>query len=280
MKLDLYKKIIREYSEMGGGAIILTPIVGEFFLDKYCLERLETARQFHNIGMISLTSNGISLDATGKENWNYIIKNTDFIQFSIGGTSKESYKEMYGVDEFEKVTTNIKEFALLRNKIRPEYPLRLLFRVADKSKIKKNDIMEYKKLGYEIIIDNVYGNWGGLITEHDLPSGAILKANKEVHNKRNPCFVFYIGPAITSSGLVSACGCMNSECVELIVGDCNKQSLQKIWNNEEYGKIKASFGTRSMPEVCKQCTQYMDGVEYSLSLKALFYREGRYPFGY
>lgn len=281
MSLELYEKIIREYSEMGGGTLDFSPINGDFFLDSKCLERIEIARRYPKIGTITVVTNGIALDRI-KDSWNYFINNTDIMHFSIGGLTRESYHKMYGVDKYEKVKSNIVNFAKLRNRIRPEYVLGLILRVAKKSEVFKSpDFKEFKKLGIDIMIDNVYSNWGGTVGEEDLPAGAILRENIPLQAKLNPCFVFYIGLGITSSGLAVACSCMNEEISpELTIGDCTKESLEEIWNSERYKKIKSSFGTGNLPEICKRCTHYMDGVKYSLTPDVLNFKEGRYPFGY
>ena len=53
MSLDLYKKIITEYVEMGGGDLGLTPTVGEPLADKFIIERIKFARSFKEINKIS-----------------------------------------------------------------------------------------------------------------------------------------------------------------------------------------------------------------------------------
>lgn len=280
LPIELYEKIIREYSQMGGGTLDFSPIVGDFFLDSKCLERIEIARKYPNIGTICVVTNAIALDRI-KNNWDYFIKHTDVLHISCGGASKEFYYKMYGVDKYEKVKSNIIEFAKLKNKIRPEYSLNLIFRVAKKSEVFKSlDFKEYEKLGIGITVDNAYGNWGGLINEENLPPGASFIENIPFQKKANPCFVFYIGLGIASSGLAVACSCMNAEAEELIVGDCRKESLKDIWNNEKYQRLKSSFGTESMPEICKKCSYYKDGLKYSLRPEVLNFKEGRYPFGY
>lgn len=283
MDIGLYEKIVREFSEMGGGSLDFSPIVGDFFLDSRCLERIEIARKYPNIGSICAVTNGIALNRI-KDDWEYFLKHTDVLHFSVGGLSglsREAYREMYGVDKYEKVRSNIIDFARLRNRVRPDYPIGLLLRVSSKSEVFKSpDFKEFKNLGVDIFVDNVYGNWGGMITKEDLPEGTIFKRNPSTAEKSNPCFVFYIGMGITSSGLGVACSCMNAEVAELTVGDCKKEHLKDIWNNEKYRRLKSSFGSERMPEICEKCTYYQDGIRYSLRPNVVNFKEGRYPFGY
>jgi len=281
MPIDLYEKIVAEYAEMGGGALLFTPITGDFFLDSKCIERIKIARKYSNIATISATTNGIALNHIGKDNWKELLRDTDFLQFSVGGLDRAAYRRMFGVDKFDTVLTNIVEFAQMRNKIRASYPLRLIFRTSEKKEIVNSPLLkELEALGYEILVDNSFGNWGGLISKEDLPNNAILKQNIPYTSKRSPCFVFFLGLCITSSGLASACGCMNSEAIELIVGDLKHESLKSVWNNKKYQKLKASFGSKAMPSICKKCSQYESGHEFSTKAEVLNFKPGRYPFGY
>lgn len=277
MPLELYEKIIREYSEMGGGVIDLSPITGDFFLNSKCLERIEIARKYPNIGAIKVTTNAIAMDRI-KDNWDSFIKQTDCVQFSVGGLDKDSYREMYGVDKYERVRQNIIEFAMLKNRIKPRYSLTMFLRVKKKflKLIRDPDYKMYKNLGIKIVIDNVYGNWSGMVSEKDLPHGVIFKKNAPIHEKANPCFVFYLGLNVTVSGLAVACGCIESENTALEIGDCKRQSLKDIWNNEKYKKLKSSFAAGNMPQVCRNCTFYEDGIKFSLTPQMLNFEEGRY----
>ena len=49
MDMQIYEKGVRDFSDMGGGAIGLSPVTGEPLLDPYLSERIEFASQFNNI---------------------------------------------------------------------------------------------------------------------------------------------------------------------------------------------------------------------------------------
>lgn len=280
MPLHLFEKIISEFSAMGGGALLLTPIIGDFFLDSCWRQRVQIARRYENIGMISVTTNGIALDRAGEENLAYFLEHTDFLQFSIGGVSREGYREMFGVDRFDRARANAIALAELRNRVRPTDPLRLAFRVTDPALIRQSKETEvFKKLGYEIVIENQFGNWGGIIKPSDLPSGAVLRRPLSFREKQNPCFVFYLGLFVASSGKVTICGCMDAE-VEETIGDCATENLKDIWHKQRYQEVKASFGTQQMPDICKRCSFYEDGVKFSLTPEVMAFQSGQYPFGY
>ena len=58
MAMDLFEKAIRDYQEIGGGPVSLTPLVGEAFLDKHLLRRLRFMKQAPSITKVSVTTNG------------------------------------------------------------------------------------------------------------------------------------------------------------------------------------------------------------------------------
>ena len=57
MDMDLFKKIIHEYVEIGGGDLGLGPTVGDPLADKYIIERIKFARTFNRINNIGFLYN-------------------------------------------------------------------------------------------------------------------------------------------------------------------------------------------------------------------------------
>ena len=278
MTEELYAKIVRDYAEMGGGALILTPIVGDFFLDSQWKERLRVARSNPSIGMISVTTNAIALSEAADDDLRFYLVHTDFTQISLGGTTSETYFSMFGVDQFEAAVAGARRLAKLRNQIRPSYPLRVGFRVADAAATEASPLThELLGLGFEVAIESEFGNWGGSVRADELPVGALLRRPKSWREKRNPCFVFFLGLFVASSGKVTVCGCMDAN-VDEVIGDCNSQNLADIWKGQVYREIKKSFGTPEMPSICKRCSFYEDGVEFSRSPEMVNFVPGRYPF--
>src|SRR5262249_60938755 len=58
MPLDLFSQAIRQYSEIGGGPVGLTPMVGEVLLDKMLLDRLRILDDSPAVTVVSAISNG------------------------------------------------------------------------------------------------------------------------------------------------------------------------------------------------------------------------------
>jgi MoaA/NifB/PqqE/SkfB family radical SAM enzyme len=279
MSLELFEKIVREYAEMGGGALLLTPIVGDFFLDKHWRERVAIARRHCAIGMISVTTNAIALSKVPDRDIEEFLRDTDFMQVSIGGASREAYRAMFGVDRYDRVKSNVIRLSTIRDRVAPDYPIRIGYRVASKEEVlASKDYALFRSLGFEIVVETEFGNWGGLVEQSDLIPGARLRAVPSIADKRNPCFVFFLGLFVAASGKVTVCGCMDAE-LQAVIGDCRRQTIAEIWHGAAYHTVKASFGSERMPDICKRCSFYEDGVVFSRSPEAMQFQSGQYPLG-
>src|SRR3989338_7511982 len=95
MPLDIFEKIVKDYSALGGGALSLTPVMGDLLLDPHFLERYTILAKYDNIRQISFTTNGIAFAKFSDEQIRAIIQKTFLLQFSIGGLDEATYKKLY-----------------------------------------------------------------------------------------------------------------------------------------------------------------------------------------
>ena len=266
----VFEKAVRDYAELGGGAIRLTPTAGENLLDPHLLERLRFLRSEPKIGQVYFVTNGIGWERYSADEQKFILESVDWFGFSLGGLDAESYKKMYRVDRFEKVRRAIHSVCDIKGRHNLPVEVQLFFRVTRSFEELTGDprLEEFRRPEVNRISgSNQFLNWGGIVTQQDLPSGAELYdidlAPEQIRRtKKNPCFMFYLEPTITSGGLVSACGCQNAEAVDLILGDIREHHLGELWNGEAFNRYKASFGTDDLAHVCKVCSLYKDGEAY------------------
>ena len=64
---EVFYKAVKDFCDIGGGSVILTPIVGEALIDPKLLDRVKYLRSQYPIDRIELTTNGILLDKYGIE---------------------------------------------------------------------------------------------------------------------------------------------------------------------------------------------------------------------
>jgi MoaA/NifB/PqqE/SkfB family radical SAM enzyme len=286
MSDELFKKVIRDYQDMGGGAVSLTPIVGDALVDPQFVDRIETLRNAPTISHTSFTTNGIAWLRYQPHQRVFILENTDVVSISIGGVDRRSYKTMFGVDRFDSVASAIDDMCRIKRDLNLPVEIHLLFRAnrpidelltqPGMNRFKREEINERTGI-------NNFGNWGGVISANDLPRGAHLITENTTpehvrHTKRNPCFVFHLAPEITTTGLVSACGCMNAEANELILGDISTNHLRDIWTGDAIRKLKSAFGTDDLPDICKRCTYYEDGEKFIANPALRSFRVGNNPW--
>ncbi|WP_321905632.1 radical SAM protein [Paraburkholderia tropica] len=281
MDFKLYEKIIDEYNQMGGGSLLLTPILGEFLLDKMALKRIAYAKTKINIVTISFTSNAIAISNFSDSDLSYLLDNVNFMNFSIGGSNREFYEKMFGVDKFAKVFANIKRLVEQSRHVSNASTIRLTFRSGeDEEQVEQSEIVQWaRNEGLEVVIDNSFANWGGAIDANDISGAAFMRPEIPKSRKKNPCFMTYLGTYISYDGRVTACGCMDSEVV-LEVGDCRTSSLESIWNGTRLKQFRSSFSKGSLAPICEKCTLYQDGISFSNLPEVQHYVDGRFPFGY
>ena len=285
MPPELFTKTIDDYVDMGGGAVKLTPIVGDVLLDPHFLDRLRYLRSRPEIGLVYVVTNAIAWDRYSPDERRFILDSVDWLGISTGGLDADAYRRMYAVDRWDKVRRAIHEICDLKGRHNLPLELHLSFRALRPLDELLGDPSMTEFLRPEIDRingGNEYLNWGGLIGEEDLPPGARLIPTEQSpqrvrETRRNPCWVFHLGPEILSSGLVSACVCQNPEGADLIIGDISEQHLGDIWTGQTFQKFKAAFGTDELADICKRCTLYRDGESFLRHPALANFRIGNHP---
>jgi len=286
MSADLFEKIVRDYDDMGGGAIGLTPIVGDVLLDGQLVDRLRLLRRSPSITHVCFTTNGIAWDRWSDEDREFLLENVSAINVSLGGLDAASYRAMFAVDRFARVRTAILDICERKKSGGLSVEIHLLFRVSQPidelladprtDEFRREEINSISGL-------NRFANWGGLIRPEELPDGARLiqvetSPDRVRSHKKNPCFVYYLTPEITCDGMVSACGCMNAEAEELILGDVNTDHLADIWRGDARRRLMNAFGTDALSPICRQCSYYEDGEKFIRQAQLARFEIGDQPW--
>jgi MoaA/NifB/PqqE/SkfB family radical SAM enzyme len=89
MSTDLYRKVIDEYVEAGGGALTLSPLVGDCFCDRHFLDRLRYCRTHDEITHVGFHTNLIALDRFSEDELVEILDLIDVFNCSIGPNRAE-----------------------------------------------------------------------------------------------------------------------------------------------------------------------------------------------
>ncbi len=258
MEMGLFKKIINEYIEIGGGDLGLGPTVGDPLADKYILERIKFARNFNKIKKIGFFSNLIALGRFNIKD--FVNSGLTNLVISTSGFNEDMYLRVYRSKEYKKMYNNLTELLVENNN--SGNPIDIIIEMrSDKSLKETLNFSDYKKLLKYIPADKIlckfrYDDWAGKIKKSEL-TGEMKIRNMMISMRfrYSACFEYYNGPTIYWNGDVGICGCRDVDAKELIIGNAKNEKIKNIWYNEKHLNILNNF-VKVPPNICKACTHY------------------------
>jgi radical SAM protein with 4Fe4S-binding SPASM domain len=261
---DNYKRLIDEYSKVGGGPMTYTPTVGDPLVDPDIIEKIKYGRSKSNISSILLYTNGILLNKFGFKN--VLNSGIDRLAISTYVGSKEGYLKYYQKDQYETVVNNIIEISKINKELNNPVLITLHLRVESNPSIWKNS-SEYLKIiefmdEKDIQYLTTYDTWGGKIKKEDLPEGCEVDVPISLDQKikKGPCFELFRRVHVLPDLNVGACICVDLE-NEINIGNLKENNLKDIWKGDKIKSFRSNWKKGILPEVCKQCTRY-EPVEY------------------
>lgn len=261
LPLDIFEKVIREYSEMGGGAISLTPVPGDVLLDPHLIKRYEILGKYKNIDQVSFTTNGIALAKYSDDELIHILRSSFMIQFSIGGLDRELYKSLYQVDQLENVLTSVSRVLDIKAAINGDVHIHLSFRTNDPrfEETHREQLEAFKKRGCLVSHISTYGNFGGIVKSGEVKGVSISCGAGPI--KGGLCAYPLLMLSVLPNGSVTNCGCVDVTGDYLNIGDAHSDTLQECWRSAKREKILKSFSQGKIIDLCRQCSMFR-GVEH------------------
>ncbi len=197
------------------------------------------------------------------------------LNFSVGGLERESYRQLYGVDRFDRVRRNIhavlEELKARGERTEVGIELRLL---KWQTGVKVKDaVAVYNPMGYAhagVNIRRSYDHIGGIIKPD------VLELNESISKAHRPCQM--LGDTrFAADGSVWVCGCTVSEQPgkqeELRIGRVNtppeilaerRERLVRNWREHNI-----------IPEACQGCSHYIQHRGWKPAQPPLFVQRGR-----
>lgn len=253
-----FKKIIDQYSELGGGPLGLTPTVGDPLVDPEILEKIKYARSKKNIASIFLYTNGILINKFGYKN--LLDSGLSRLAISTYVGSSEGYFKYYQKNQYNTVINNIIEITKL-SKVE-DYKCKITLHLRVESEKIWKDTDDYKRISAYVNDEDIsyltsYDSWSGKITIDDLPVGCTISKSisSDQKIKSGPCFELYRRLNVLEDLKVGACVCVDLES-EINVGSLEKNNLEEIWKGKKINQIRNDWSKGKLPEVCKSCTRY------------------------
>ena len=202
MDMDLFRKIVDEFVEMGGDTISLTPTIADPLVDKMIDERLRYIDSTP-IKKLRFYSNFINFRDKTREAFESMSHTHFNIGISMTGFNRNMYNKLMGVDKFDKVMTNLRELSKIV-RTNPFVSAHLVLRRYEGDTGETNRMAEFCRsmgLGHQWATE--FDTWGGLMEEE-------IKSNEFIGNRlrkrlprTRPCEVTYRKPLITVDGDLS-----------------------------------------------------------------------------
>jgi len=267
MSLDLFKRICNEYSAMGGGYLGFSPLLADPLLDPLLLERIGIIGKDFPAILPHLFTNGIALQKFSDSQLVEILTKLKHVDISLGGLTRDEYKAMMGVDQFEIVWESLERLSRINQKIGCVSKLALHIRTHKIRETMSSPLLtELKESGYDCNdVMNAFSDWDGLITKEDLPKGAALIRRDNTKCKA-PCFIPMSYMVVMPDGRVLACGCIDAK-ESTLIGNLDDSTLTEIWQGSELKALRSSFISGRVYSVCRSCGYYRN-------YEALFSRRG------
>jgi radical SAM protein with 4Fe4S-binding SPASM domain len=256
MDMGLFRKIIAEFVECGGGNLGFTPTVGEPLVDKYIIERIRYARRHPEIKAISMYSNMLTLHKLGAEA--LATSGLTSLTVSTSGFDKEMYERVYRSTRYEQMLANVIEFAEVNNRLGRPVNFTIDMRV-DRPLHEVLSYPDHQKVVAAVGVENIgvkfrYDSWGGKIKQEELTGN--MKLRRNLRPRWSPCTELFMGPMVYWDGRVGGCNCRDVDASELIVGNVRDQHLADIWFGPELQRLREEFTTPKIKNLCKSCTHY------------------------
>ncbi len=246
MDIFLYKKIIDEIAENNPYCRVWLDFYGEPLLVRYKLYYMINYAKKKGLKNININTNGTLINEEMAEM--LLDSEIDFISIDVDGFSKEVYEEIRRGANRDILYKNI-EFLLKRKKERelkiPIIEVKAMEMEENRHELKQ--IVDYwRKKGAWTTVRRLI-SWGG---QHE-------KIKNEQKGERYACGHAVGVCAITWDGNVVTCA-MDAD-GKNIYGNVNETSIVEIWKkrNDEMVSKHLSHQWDKIPEVCKNCTDWM-----------------------
>jgi len=189
---------------------------------------------------VFVNTNGYLLD---DKRANKLIKSgVDSIKISFNAGTKESYRLIHGVDGYEQVVTNIKNFYKIREKCKLYLSFVVVKQTLKEVKEFKDKLAEFSD---DILIWNANTRGGGDIDKR------LLIGNDEFSFEW-PCGQPFKTAVTTAEGYLLVC-CQDFDKMT-VISDLNKDNIVDAWNSENFTAFRQKHINKQFNKtICNNC---------------------------
>ncbi len=275
MSMEIFKRVLEDYTEMGGGTFSLHPVMGDIFLDKKLPERIELLNEYELIGPTYFVTNGVYSDRFDDQTLKVILKHAHF-RVSVYGLDRDEHSEITEVDDYDRFVASLRRLIRLKMEIGRKEVTQLSITL--KKPRSKDEVAQWMEdnLDPDMLSSVKWGvqpplsNFGGGVAEDPLTELG-LNMTKRRSNSTS-CFK-NLNPRVLSNGDVTACPCADYDGDPgLHLGNIGSQTLLEMYNSEKLTNLLGAMSRESLPEVCRECTFHtpISSLDFDRSLQRKF----------
>lgn len=258
-------RLLKEFFDFGTKEIALYAN-GEPFLRQDLADFVQEAKQI-GYEYIFISTNGIL--AVPERAKPVLDAGIDSIKFSVNASSRSGYKQVHGVDCFDRVIDNIKWFHSYRKDSGLNY--KIYVSTVLNSKIEGGSVGLRNLLSAYIdeFDDRGCSNQGGNMLENNLTEKVnpknLLGSLKE-NQYTNRCPDIFFRSIVTAQGYLSACVADYQN--YLIIADLNNAHIKDAWHCDEYVNLRKRHINGDLKRlICNNCLNNCKEESFPLNPK-------------
>jgi len=247
--LDAFCKVMRNVLKYVKTDELGLSAKGEVLVNKEFTQIVRAAKEEFGIGYVYISSNGALMDEAKAVE--IIEAGLDSIKFSINALTREAYKAVHKVDDFERVIANFKTLLKLKKERYPQLKL-FLSSVIDMSK-------EELEAGFRELFGEDFKQIDGisLYPVTYTPKFEAVKSNAKITTK---CSIPFKELYINSDGTLGLCCKDYFDAVNF--GSLLKHDFMDVYNSKKFKELREMHKTGEFPDghLCKNCLLYDGGM--------------------
>jgi len=246
MDKDFLYRILKQAKEVGVKEIGLF-LLGEPFLVKALPEYIRYAKEEVGIEYVFLTSNGVL--CTPKRLASVMEAGLDSLKISINAGTRERYKELHGVDCFDKVMTNLEWLHKHKSpSLHTCVSAIFIEQFEEELEQLKQFVLQYVDEFYYLPLYNQAGHTGG-----QFPTKIIGNPGRyENMVSPIPCWGLFNSAKISWDGWLTACYFDHDSRFE--IADLNTFTLLEAWNHPKFVELRKQHLTGDLNDsLCASC---------------------------
>jgi radical SAM protein with 4Fe4S-binding SPASM domain len=253
MTVELFEEVLAQYSQIGGGYLSLTPVVGDPLLDRLWVERIRLLAGMRERITPSITTNLYALDRYSDQEIAEMLTVLSRIHVSCYGVTADECEAITRRRSFDRFLTQARRLLSLLQASATQCEVRIGFRLL-KSRT-KDELEAFLREQVGTVppygATTTYANWGNSM-HGSLPGEAVWAVDR---TNESACIMLPMAMQIYWDGRVSACSCCDYDSSsQLYLGDLNKQSLSEIFNGPASQEIWLAHEAARLQPICRNCT--------------------------